>query len=291
MSALKPAAATAPAETMTCPYCAERISLQAVVCKHCQRDLLFFAPVQRELKALGQRLATLEAQNLKLVALLAEHWRLNAGTATAEAVAQASEQAEAQGGDESRDAPRPGLAAVLGFLLLPVACLVAAHGITVMLLDLSQLWLRIVSIVLPLLFGLVFVARFRVRLPYQLLMAIAIAVLSVAGMAAVVAAVDGVPFLPQDRREWGELAYYAASIAFSHMTGILTGILVLRRRNRGIDRVSQKLAEIMAGDAPAPNKIQRIRRYTDGIRDFITLVTPILTAIVSVATGLGLLKK
>jgi hypothetical protein len=149
----------------------------------------------------------------------------------------------------------------------------------------------VVSIVLPWLFGFVFVARFRVRLPCQLLMAAAIALLSVAGMAAVVAQVDQVPLLPQDPREWREVMYYAASILFSHLTGILTGLLVLHQRSRGIDRLSQRLAEIVAGDAPGPQRGSRIMRYTQTIRDFLAVITPIVTALISIATGLGLLRK
>ena len=130
------------------------------------------------------------------------------------------------------------------------------------------------------------------RLPYQLLMAVAIAVLSVLGMAAVIAYTDDVPLMPQGAREWREILYYVTSIAFSHITGIFTGLLVFHRRNRGIDRLSHRLASALTDGSPAPGKAQRLRQYTERIRDFITLVTPIVTAIVSVVTGIvTLLKK
>lgn len=181
---------------------------------------------------------------------------------------------------------------MLLFLVLPVLCLVAMHAVTIVLLDLNELFLRVASVILPLGLGMLFVALFRVRLPYQLLMAGAIAVLSVLGMAAVIAYTDDVPLMPQGAREWREILYYVTSIAFSHITGIFTGLLVFHRRNRGIDRLSHRLASALTDGSPAPGKAQRLRQYTERIRDFITLVTPIVTAIVSVVTGIvTLLKK
>lgn len=288
MAAAAPAVAPESADsTMACPYCTERISAQAIVCKHCHRDLLFFAPLRRDLEALARKVEKLEAQNTRLAALIAEHFGKPAPEAS-----EASNASEAPAANQPAAHRPPGLLAKLLFPLLPIACLVAAHWLMVMLLDLNPIYLRVLSVVLPLAFGLLFVARFRVRLPYQLLAAAAIAVSAVAAMTAVVAHVDEQPFWPRDAREWREVVYYILSIGFSHITGILTGMLVLRRRNRGIDRLSMKLAQAIEGDAPLPGRAKRIKRHTESIKEIITLVAPIATAVLSVATGVvGLLKS
>lgn len=279
--ALAPVKPEADAASIPCPYCTEKIAPAAIVCKHCHRDLIFFMPLRRDIEALKSRIESLETQNKRLTALLV-------GDDPAEVVARAAEAVPATRDSEAA----PSRFAIAGFLLLPVFLLVAAHAVIVMWLDLSQFYLRIVSVALPVCTGFVMSARFRVRLAWQWLMAAAIGAIAVTLMTVVVAYSDDQPLAPQNAREWHEVIYYVLSIAFGHMTGILAALAAFHRRNNAVDHLSVRLAAALTADTPAQGRTQRLRRYTESIREFITLVTPILTALVSIATGvLSLMKK
>ena len=47
---------------MKCPYCAEDINDQAVVCKHCQRDFFIILPLLKTLNEMGKRIEALETE-------------------------------------------------------------------------------------------------------------------------------------------------------------------------------------------------------------------------------------
>ncbi|MDO5290367.1 MAG: hypothetical protein Q4F13_12130 [Pseudomonadota bacterium] len=314
--AAPPPAAPPPAETLPCPYCTERISAQAVVCRHCHRDLQFFAPLHRELRAQAKRIEALEAQNARLLGLLTRHWPglqaglppggtgaaglpLAVGHAPGDAPpgADAADAAGATAADHPAPAPARALPRLRGLRLLarvalPVLALLLAHALIVLALDANVLWLRAVSIVLPLALGLGFALRWRAPLATHAACALAVAVLAVAGMTAVIAHVDELPFWPQDPREWQEALYYMASIAFGDLTGVLLARLAQHRRQRSQDQLTQQLAELMLAGQPAtPGRLQQVRKQAEAVRDLMALITPIVTAVVSIATGIGALLK
>lgn len=280
------------AETMPCPYCVEQISAQAIVCPHCQRDLQFFTPLRRELRAQAARIAALEQHNARLAELLAR--RLPGLVLAPQALdaASAAEPVPDAGTDQTLTDWQPSALPAAPWPLrllrvaLPVLALVLAHAIIVLGLDLSELWLRAVSLLLPLALAAGFAWRWRTRLLPQALCALAVALLAVAGMAAVIAHADDVPFWPQDLREWREIALYIASIACSDLTGVLLARLWQWQRLRATRQAQAELAQIMGTGQTTPSPVQRALRQAEALRNAIMLTAPAITAVLSVVTGL-----
>jgi len=202
---------------MNCPYCLSLVDSKALVCKACSRDLYLFKPLTEKIQQLEAQLVaqpsqdTLQARISELEALLVQ--------------AQDSLQTREKGLGRH-------LFNLAQFILIPLVLLLMGHALVTVVYDLPLLYLRIISMVLPLPFGYwLFCQHKRSLLPWFGAVAV-LAMSAVMGMSAITGWIDHTPVLPQNTLEWKEFLEYAASISFSFLTGMLLGGMAYVRSHR-----------------------------------------------------------
>lgn len=194
---------------MKCPYCLSQIAEEALACPHCAKDLYLFKPMM-------QRVASLEAQL--------------SGVPEREALQQRVVQLEALLANQtlasSNQASNPVasfLKSMLLFLILPLALLLIGHGLVTIVYDTKILYLRLLSIVIPAVFGYTLMSGHGHKLLPWSLLATMLAIASVFGMSYMTHLVDGTPVMPQNPFEWREFVEYGISIAASFWAGMILG--------------------------------------------------------------------
>lgn len=191
---------------------------------------------------------------------------------------------------EPLTAPRVG--EWLSCWLAPMLALLVAHGLIIIVYDLNTLFLRLVSLLIPLPFAYALSARARRPRWVLTLMALGLSIPAVLGMSAVTGMVDSVPVLPANAREWREFLEYAASISLSFTTGLIVGGISRDRRRRNLrraDGLAATLARIVTNGA------EQTDRFQSAVKKFNDLggaLTAAATIAASVYTGLqGVIGK
>ena len=110
---------------------------------------------------------------------------------------------------------------VLRDILVSTLCVLLAHYVLVVALDLSTLYLRVASIVVPLISAILLYRNARPTAAVAAFVALATALLAVVCMAVVVGLSFGHSILPATRYEWRETVEYFASIGGSFFVGYL----------------------------------------------------------------------
>lgn len=257
---------------MRCPCCLSEIDDEALVCKVCKRDLYLFKPLlaqiaslqaqltaQPEREALEQRVRELENQ--------LEHTRERLHPPQATPVAF--------------------LQSLAVFILLPLALLLLGHWLITVVLDTQLLYLRLISIILPLPFGFFLFSRHRRSVAPWFVATAFLAIASVIGMSWITSLVDGTPVLPQNAFEWREYLEYAASISFSFLTGMLLGGLLQPRKQGPLSKDPKSLLQSIVGRLLGSNLTpQQLASLVKKLEEYGSSLVAVGTTAVSIYTGL-----
>lgn len=194
---------------MKCPYCVSELNSQALVCPICKRDIALPVQLLSHISDLEEQLFALRTDQQRQ----AESDSLPVSNQTPEKILSSFEKYRNFIFDFAK------------FFVLPLCLLILAHIFITIIYDTKILYLRLVTLILPIFFGYFLYHTQTRRTLAWIICALALGWLSVVGMSTVTSHVDGSPIWPQTIYVWRDLIEFAASISFSYITGMLLGRL------------------------------------------------------------------
>lgn len=258
-------------DQFNCPYCDAALNQGVLSCRCCGRDLTPVLPLLRRLGALEERLAAFEKR--------AEEDRV----AFAAKPAEASEVAVSEGSDIPRTVAQPSLAIPRRrFWVLPfgLTLLLLAYCAVVLWLDLPLWVLRLTSILIPFLTGIIYFGLRPRLIGLDIVVVIGFAIFSVATMNALLGWHDNIPLLPQGPAAWRETSFYALSIGASMFSGMLLRVTQAALTARGL----VSLPELRKGLQAVHGKVPMETLKT--IETAILMVGTLVSAIFGLVAGI-----
>ena len=257
---------------MNCPYCLSEIEEEAVVCKICTKDVYLFKPMMAKVANLEKQLAEIPNQEAyekriaELESLLDEH-------------------------EQNLSTPKTlnsWLSDIAIYLIIPLLLLLLAHWLIVVVYDTKMVYLRIVSMVLPLPFAYFLFKNHPHRLIPWFIGTAFLSITSVIGMSWITSLVDNSPVFPQNLFEWKEVIEYSASIAFSFLTGMLLGGVAYasKQRCRRKARISPFMNAVATGLGDGRMSPSNIYTIMKTLQDYGATLIALGTTALSLYTGL-----
>lgn len=256
---------------MNCPYCLSEVSEEAYVCKTCSRDLYLFKPMMAKVADLEGQLAAVPSPEL---------YELR--------IAELEQLLDEQNQKLEKKSPLQWISDIALYLIIPLLLLLTAHWLIVVVYDTKMLYLRIISIVLPLPFAYALFNKSTYKLFPWFIGVIFLAISSVIGMSWITSLVDKTPVWPQNLFEWKEVLEYSVSIAFSFLTGMLLGrvsyLAKQRARRAGLVSSMMKVASLNLKDGGA--SLKNVHGLMKALQEYGGTVVALGTTAVSIYTGL-----